>query len=787
MAEFICPVCGKQNPAEAEFCENCGAELRKSRPESLPPANADQTAKNSTSPETSGSFSPYLPDWLNELSGRPLDEPSDQAENAESYQPSNFKDEWIDQSFKSGSEPGSEEPIPFEENTEDPVQAESFGEKSSPGDIPTGPDTLDQAENTAEEAFSGNNSWGLSAWLDRLQNSTPGSQTAPGSTRKLSPDSFENFLKDQESSGDFDTEKVNFPETLLPAKPDEDSSGLEELPDLSESEPQLESDQTAFDAELTPGQDFDSSAPFEDLSDRLPGLPEGKAEAAEEDSSSEPVEFPQPDVNSFADEIPEIPGGISIEKNGDSQETSTWIPELKNSPENRISEPVEQASSAMEPGSNDHQDLTPEPVDEQTIDSLLSMPNSEWIESLDQPETEENPATITDAQAEPANSLPQSELPSWVMAMRPSDILPEGQDAEKEIEEVGPLAGLHNILPTKQDKVEAYVPKSIHSSLSVTETQRVQAELMESILSNEKSPRFRRKNVKSSEIRWLRWVISIVLLSSMIIFAIFSPPFFQAPLTPTGSSPVGMTIKAIEAIPDSSPVLVVMDYQPDYIGEMESALGPVLNQLMSKHARLVFVSSTPMGGMLTEHLMQKLAGNFSYEAGKQYIYLGYLPGGSGGIFAFAKHPAYILGQGSTQENLWNKPVLKDYFKSGSDPQLSDFAAMVVSTDNADIGRTWIEQSGQKLGSKPMLMVVSAQSAPMLSPYIQSNQISGLVAGLEGGMIYNQAQKNKSTAGDYWDPFSAGVLATEILILIGAIWSLLASRRVPPSEIGQGEV
>ena len=55
-----------------------------------------------------------------------------------------------------------------------------------------------------------------------------------------------------------------------------------------------------------------------------------------------------------------------------------------------------------------------------------------------------------------------------------------------------------------------------------------------------------------------------------------------------------------------------------------------------------------------------------------------------------------------------KPVLKDVAVN-SEIKLSNFAALIVATDNPDTGRLWIEQAQPALGSKPMLMVVSSQA------------------------------------------------------------------------------
>jgi hypothetical protein len=120
--------------------------------------------------------------------------------------------------------------------------------------------------------------------------------------------------------------------------------------------------------------------------------------------------------------------------------------------------------------------------------------------------------------------------------------------------------------------------------------------------------------------------------------------------------------------------------------------------------------------------------------------------------------------------------------------LSDFAAIVVITDNADSGRVWIEQTGSTIGNTPILMVLSAQAEPMILPYYASGQVKGLVTGLAGGDAYGQIfarpDSTRGLAEKYWNSFGVGTLVAEILIVIGAIWSAVAGWRSRRDKSGE---
>ena len=118
--------------------------------------------------------------------------------------------------------------------------------------------------------------------------------------------------------------------------------------------------------------------------------------------------------------------------------------------------------------------------------------------------------------------------------------------------------------------------------------------------------------------------------------------------------------------------------------------------------------------------------------------------------------------------------------------LNNFATVIVLTDNPDTGRLWVEQAGPALGGQPMLMVLSAQAEPMIRPYYNSGQLRGMVTGLEGGAAYEQLNARPAQARQYWDSYGMGMIATELLIVIGGVWALLTGLRERRESQEEGE-
>jgi hypothetical protein len=215
-------------------------------------------------------------------------------------------------------------------------------------------------------------------------------------------------------------------------------------------------------------------------------------------------------------------------------------------------------------------------------------------------------------------------------------------------------------------------------------------------------------------------------------------------------------------------VLVVIDYEPSFSGELEVAAGPVLDQLaLSKRSTFSFVSMSPNGAGLVDRLLANTGiskpteqNGLGYQPGAQYFNLGFLAGGSSGVLRFIQAPA---------------------------DEFSQYAAVVLMTDNVESGRVWVEQldiAGQS--AKPLFLVASAQAGPMFQPYVDSGQVDVMVNGLADAAKYELLNASRpGTARSYWDAFGYGIMLAVIAIILGSLWSVYMQVRERRAEAEQG--
>jgi hypothetical protein len=418
------------------------------------------------------------------------------------------------------------------------------------------------------------------------------------------------------------------------------------------------------------------------------------------------------------------------------------------------------------------------------IDALFAMDMPEWLSDAGAQESE-GQALETPAEGA-VDDLRPAELPSWVQAMRPvEDVISEADEgtvADQPVEEEGPLAGLRGVLPAVPGVGPTSKPKAYSLKLQASEDQQTSAAMLEQMLAAEAQP----EPITTQPIvlpqRFLRWIITIVLFL-VVGVSVFTG--MQINPIPSGVPPA--TKAFLEDYVQGSlladaPVLMIFDYDAALAGELEASAAPLIDyMILQKAPRLSLISSNPLGSGLAEQFMslENTQASLYYQAGQQFINLGYLPGGPAGVLAFAEDPKKTKPFSIDGESAWETPVLQGVSR------LSDFAAIILLTDNMETARIWIEQTEAARGNAHFLVVSSAQSGPMLLPYHQSGQVDVMLTGLDGGAPIEQFNGGRpGTARRYWDAYGMGLLATLVMISFGSLWSLLAGLRERSKEQGE---
>lgn len=380
--------------------------------------------------------------------------------------------------------------------------------------------------------------------------------------------------------------------------------------------------------------------------------------------------------------------------------------------------------------------------------------------------------------AEGLEELAPAFLPPWLQALRPVEaVIDKTELSEEEVqtERAGPLAGLRGVLPADRLVIQYRKPPIYSIKLRLTEKQRQQVEVLDNLIKTEGKP----AEVKREDLQVPRRMLRL-MLAVILIFVLLIPLLIGSPsIVPTGLIP-GEDVRGFYSqinllVPDR-PVLLAVDYDAGYQGEMRFAATGVVENLMLKRQRLAVVSTVPAGPLLANDLLERAqlklvqvepAIRQGYALPDRTVNLGYLPGGITSLQEFATFPrkAVFAGLGTgldIQRNVWSHSVVQNINR------LSDFAGLILITDRVDTARAWIEQVEPALDGRPLLIITSAQVAPMLTPYVNSGQVEAMMWGIAGGMAYEQLAGVPAHAAAYWDAYRYGMYVGFAFILSGVL-------------------
>jgi hypothetical protein len=772
-------MCGKNNPDDQDVCRFCGARLRPVWETGQSQASDADLPDWLTGLGDSGKPAQpeaELPDWLSglrdETGAQSFPSDPDSVRTAQPQDADADASGWLKGIFAESSFSGDEEAAarPLDDLPDESgdwlsrIGASANATDEQP-EMPAGPEADDWAARIGHETPD---------WLKAISDEPPATGPAPAAAEEL-PDwlkpadepsrpaeqvqsdvpDFEtpDWLK--EIAGEPDEIAAPEPEAWTPAEGGEDLpawltfAGQESPP--SEPEPQAGAQDFEISAwlsqsaETSPQAESDAPQPAGEDSGMLSWLDALEDETQEPAPASEtPEQAIEANDLSWLDDLESTYSGLAIE-----------------------SDQPGAGSDALTVGANMDEDGSLERGD---------LPA--WLMGAVAAEPSAS-ETVEPAGGEGEESgLKVEELPSWLQAMRPvgpAMLDPDvaGDTEPQPLEGAGPLAGLRGVLPAEPDIAQVEKPPVYSARLRVSEAQEVQAKMLADLLEAEVQPREALTRPALASTTVMRVAIALALMLALLAPIVTGLPAFLPPVIPPE---VAAVHDLVGGLPTGAPVLVAIDYDPGFSAEMDAIARTTLAHVISAGAVPVMISTTPTGPMQAERLIgQVAADSFPLAATQDYINLGFVPGGAMGISSFIQSPGATLPLELTGLNAWSFPALQ-----GVD-SLAGFRLILVATESSERARSWIEQIQSQAGAlpeiPPLVMLVSAQTAPMVRPYYQARpaQVQGLVSGLDGALAYETGVAQRGPAAQYWSPFNVGLAIAALLMFLGAMINLLAQR------------
>ena len=252
-----------------------------------------------------------------------------------------------------------------------------------------------------------------------------------------------------------------------------------------------------------------------------------------------------------------------------------------------------------------------------------------------------------------------------------------------------------------------------------------------------------------------RWVYLMVAIAVTIPFIV--PAKFPVSITPEAQS----LYDAVEALPDSSNVMLVFDYYASTIAECEPMSVAALRHFFEKDCRVITLTNIPQGGpTIAQRVTRTVAAEYGKIYGVDYVNLGYKYG----------YVAVLQGMGTSIESFFpaddDGTPLSEIPIMDSVTNYEDIAFIFEVADNATADY-WVSIVNAQYGV-PMGCGTTAVSAPKYYAFLSSGQFVGLLGGMKGAAEYEQLVGHPDLAFRGMDAQSLVHFLIIALVLLGNI-------------------
>lgn len=220
-----------------------------------------------------------------------------------------------------------------------------------------------------------------------------------------------------------------------------------------------------------------------------------------------------------------------------------------------------------------------------------------------------------------------------------------------------------------------------------------------------------------------RWIFVLIAIGTTL------PLLFPVNLPVEPSARVRAAYNAIDAVPEGSPVLMSMDYEPDIMAELQPMAIAVLRHCFRRNLKPVILTLYPAAPGLIERALAIAGAAEGKERNRDFVFLGYKSG----------NQSVVLGLGENIHSLF--PT--DFYGTRTDDiplmqglnSYTDFP-LLINLSGSAIADYYIRIAASRY-HRPMVLGATAVMATDYYPYLSSGQILGLIGGMRGAAEYER--------------------------------------------------
>jgi hypothetical protein len=251
---------------------------------------------------------------------------------------------------------------------------------------------------------------------------------------------------------------------------------------------------------------------------------------------------------------------------------------------------------------------------------------------------------------------------------------------------------------------------------------------------------------------------------------------------------ISVQMGVIDLQQPGSVALVSFDYTAATQGEMQPLAEDIIGRLRGQGMRLIFTSLEPEGAALAQRTLDQVLAERGETYGTDMLNLGYIPGQIAGIRELVTGRKQLSALADFKEGLTFAAPARAAWSSVNN--LGQVDVIITLSDNPVVARWWIEQMAAATppddGERFLLAATSATADPFLRPYLDSQQLNGLISGINGATAIEAGRKDFGPARQMLDSQSIAHLLIVILIALGTMVGWMPAAEVRAKAEAEAE-
>lgn len=248
------------------------------------------------------------------------------------------------------------------------------------------------------------------------------------------------------------------------------------------------------------------------------------------------------------------------------------------------------------------------------------------------------------------------------------------------------------------------------------------------------------------------------LIFVLMFLSVALPLVFNFKLPNKITREVKSTYDFIETLPEGSVLLFSFDHDTATLPEMAPMAKALLWHVFSRGFKIVGTAFRAEGAAIGNKVFHDVATEFGRVEGEDFVFLGFRPEITSGILGMGENIKRVYPKDYRGIPLEDIPLMREV-RNYRD------IALVVSVSDDDTPSSWINYANARYG-QAVVPAITAVMATTYYPFLQEEQIVGMVPGLKGAAEYEELIDRSGEASVGMSAQSIAHMLIVFLVLIG---------------------